>query len=254
METKCAVKIATHTSNEEELGETPNFVGVPQIIQGAITPAIQETHKQVLQILNAGIKIHTGFKTSFALPERAVKEGITNAIIHRDYHIKQDIEINIFPNRIEITNPGLFPFNITKHNIGNERAMGFRNDLMIKTLREFPEPPNLDRNEGVKAMRKEMEKNNLYPPLFITYPDLHYCVKLVLKNEECSNEWKKVRDHLAQAVYIDNAKARKITGITQIDEMSRTLADWVAKGLLKRANPDGSKKNTLYTLPSKRLI
>ncbi len=254
METKCAVKIAVYTTNEEVLGETPNFTGVPQIIQGAITQVIQETQRQVLQILNTGIEIRAGFKTSFALPERAVKEGITNAIIHRDYHIKQDIEINIFPNRIEITNPGLFPFNITKHNIGNERAMGFRNDLIIKTLRDFPEPPNLDRNESVKAMRGEMEKNNLYPPLFITYPDLHYCVKLVLKNEKCSSEWKKIRNHLAHAMHIDNAKAREITGITQTDEMSRTLANWVAKGLLKRISPDGSKKSTLYTLPSKRLI
>lgn len=254
IDTKCAVKVAVYTSNEEVLGETPNFIGVPKIIDGPLIKVIQETQKHVLQVLSTGIENDSGFRTVFKLPKRAVEEGITNAVIHRDYYTKQDIEINIFPNRVEIVNPGLFPFNITKYNIGTERAMGFRNDFIVKTLREFPEPPNFDRNEGVQAMRKEMEQNNLYLPSFLTYPDLPYCVKLVLKNEKRSDKWDKIKMYFEQEDFINNAKARELTGITQTDEMSRMLAGWAAEGLLKKVSPDGSKKHTLYALSSKKIL
>ena len=126
-----------------------------------------------------------------------MKEGIVNAVIHRDYYIKQDIEVKMFPNRLEIISPGLFPFNITKYNIGKERAASYRNDFLVKTLREFPKPPNLDMNEGVKAMRREMEEQDLYMPYFITYPDTdEFVVTLVLRNEKLPSEWKEVKKYL----------------------------------------------------------
>lgn len=109
----------------------------------------------------------TGFVNKYIIPERAIKESITNAIIHRDYFIKRDIEVKIFEDRVEIENPGLFPYNITPTNIGRVRSDGFRNDLIVKHLREFPLPPNLDQNEGVRAMRSEMKTQNLYPPIFL---------------------------------------------------------------------------------------
>ena len=255
MNTRCAVKVVIYNTNEEIFGETPNFVGVPKIIQGPASKIIQDTQEYVLQILNAGVENKAaGFRTEFKLPERAVKEGITNAVIHRDYHNKQDIEIKIFPNRVEIISPGLFPFNITKYNIGKERAMGFRNDLLVKTLREFPEPPNFDMNEGVKAMRNEMNMKNLYLPSFITYPDLQYFVKLILRNEERSDAWEKVQAHLEREGFIDNTKAREVAGITRTEEMSRMLAGWVSDGLLMKISPTGSKKHTLYMLRSAKIL
>src|SRR3989338_7078938 len=111
-----------------------------------------------------------------------IKETITNAVIHRDYYTKRDIEIRIFEDRVEIESPGLIPLNITPSNIGVERAHGYRNDLLVKHLREFPDPPNLDQNEGVKAMRQTMRTANLYPPIFWTYPRLQDAVRVIFFN------------------------------------------------------------------------
>lgn len=94
---------------------------------------------------------------------------------------------------MEILNPGLFPYNITKTNIGYVRADGERNNLLVKHLREFPKPPNFNLNEGVKAMRAEMEKQNLYPPIFFIYPLYKDSVKVVLFNEDQPTEWEKVK-------------------------------------------------------------
>jgi len=210
---------------------------------------IQKTHESVLDILRTGIEMHSGFITKYQLPERSVKEAITNAIIHRDYHIKRDIEVKIFEDRVEVMSPGLFAYNITAQNIGHVRSDGYRNDLLVKHMREFPDPPNLDQNEGVKAMRNEMASNGLFPPVYITYPMLEDSVNVVLLNEHRSDEWEKVKGYLLANRYIANVKAREITGVEQRDKMSRLLNKWVRQGLLLRIQPkDGGVKGTKYKL------
>ena len=200
--------------------------------------------------MRSGIKIPSGFTTQYQIPERAVKEAITNAVIHRDYYIKRDIEIKIFEDRVEVESPGLFPYNITRTNIGLVRAEGYRNDLLVKHLREFPSPPNLDQNEGVKAMRAEMKAQNLYPPIFWTYPHLQNAVRVILLNEKVASEWEKVSSYLEKKKYITNKEARKLTGVVHRDKMSKMLKNWVEHGLLIQIiPPSGYVKATKYRLP-----
>lgn len=196
METKCAIRFFQYTGTAETIGETPNLISTPKNINGPVIKQLKEAHEYVLTLLRSGIKIPSGFVTQYQMPERAIKEAITNAVIHRDYYIKRDIEIKIFEDKVEIESPGLFPYNITPANIGRVRAEGYRNDLLVKHLREFPSPPNLDQSEGVKAMRSEMKSQNLYPPIFWTYPNLQDAVRVVLLNEKVATEWEKVNFYL----------------------------------------------------------
>lgn len=48
-----------------------------------------------------------------AYPHLAVREGILNAIVHRDYTDNNQINLNIYADRLEIINPGTFPEGIT---------------------------------------------------------------------------------------------------------------------------------------------
>ena len=250
METKCTIRIFQYTGTIETMGETPNLIGTPKNINGPIVKQLKDAHEYVLTLLRSGIKIPSGFTTQYQIPERAVKEAITNAIIHCDYYIKRDIEVKIFEDRVEIENPGLFPYNITTANIGRVRAEGYRNDLLVKHLREFPSPPNLDQSEGVRAMRSEMSTQNLYPPIFWTYPNLQDAVRVVLLNEKVATEWEKVSFYLEQNKYITNEEARKITGIVQRDKMTQILKNWVKHGLLIQIVPPSRYvKGTKYRLP-----
>jgi ATP-dependent DNA helicase RecG len=49
--------------------------------------------------------------------KRLVRELLINAIVHKSYTISGDIFIKVYPDRLEITNPGGLPIGITKHNI-----------------------------------------------------------------------------------------------------------------------------------------
>lgn len=253
MDTKSAIRVFQYPGTIETIGETPNYLGTPKTITGPVSLQIQHAHDYVLTLLRNGLRISSGFITQYQIPERAVKEAITNAVIHRDYHLKRDIEIRIFEDRIEIESPGLFPFNITPANIGRIRADGWRNDLLVKHLREFPSPPNLDQNEGIRAMRNEMKINELYPPIFWTYPNLQDGVRVVLLNEKSANEWEKVSDYLERKKYITNEDARKITHVIQRDRMTQLLKKWVRQGLIIQiVPPSGYLRGTKYRLPATR--
>ena len=122
--------------------------------------------------------------------------------------------------------------------------------MLVKNLRDFPAPPNLDQNEGVQAMRGEMKAHNLYPPIFWSYPHLQDSVRVILLNEKIATEWEKIQSFLTHNKYIVNEQARKNTGIQQRDEMTRLLKKWVDKGLLIQIKPSqGYVKGTKYRLP-----
>jgi len=249
MDTKCTIRVLQYPGRIESFRETPNMIGTPVTIEGPLITMIAKAHEYVLTLLRTGIELRSGFVTKYQIPERAVKEAITNAVIHRDYHIKRDIEIKIFEDRVEVKNPGLFPYNITKQNIGKVRSEGYRNDLLVKHLREFPQPPNLDQNEGVKAMQSEMNSYNLYPPVYWTYPFYDDSVEVGLFNENRPGEWEKIKTYLADNKYIVNEKAREITGVVQVTKMSRLLRRWSKQGLLTKIEAkNGSKRDTRYKL------
>ena len=56
-------------------------------------------------------------KTIPAYDEKVVREVLCNAIVHRPYTTRGDIFINIYPDRMVVVNPGVFPLGITPSNI-----------------------------------------------------------------------------------------------------------------------------------------
>ena len=49
--------------------------------------------------------------------EVVIRELLTNALVHRPYTQRGDIFINLFPDRLQIVNPGLLPLGVTPNNI-----------------------------------------------------------------------------------------------------------------------------------------
>jgi len=74
---------------------------------------LENTNKYLISKLNTAIiiKDELRHKTKLELPKEALREAIINAMIHRDYFVNSNVQINISPDRVEIINPGklLFP-------------------------------------------------------------------------------------------------------------------------------------------------
>lgn len=75
-------------------------------------------------------------------PREVVRELLVNAFAHKRYTVSGDIFIEVFPDRLIITNPGGLPLGITKDNILHERHR--RNPHLIQSLHDM----NLMEGEG----------------------------------------------------------------------------------------------------------
>jgi len=89
-------------------------------------------------------------------------EIITNALIHRDYSVADDVHIRIFDNRIEVQSPGRFPAHVTVKNCLTERFA--RNGAVVRLLNRFPNPPNQDVGEGLNTAFEKMHELGLKEP------------------------------------------------------------------------------------------
>lgn len=66
---------------------------------------------------------------------RLIRELLINAIAHKSYTISGDIFIKVYPDRIEISNPGGLPLGINKDNILH--SVNRRNPHMIRILHDL---------------------------------------------------------------------------------------------------------------------
>jgi ATP-dependent DNA helicase RecG len=66
-----------------------------------------------------GIEVTDGMFRKFIpnYEEPVVRELLVNALVHRPYTMRGDVFINLYPDRLEIVNPGLFPLGVTPTNL-----------------------------------------------------------------------------------------------------------------------------------------
>ena len=245
---KNGVKISHYYGTKPTYTGEPNFVRRPFTLEGPLLHQIKESMKYFREaIKNAPPKLKGGvFSSSILIPEWAFQEAITNAVVHRNYFLQDDIQVRFFDDRIEVESPGTYPGNITIGNIRTERFS--RNPIIQRTLNRFREAPNLDIGEGVDRMFKVMKEHNLYEPLYFPASIRPNSVLLFLLNIQKTEYWDTVNKYLEEHYRITNNEARRITGITDTLKMSRLLKSWVDKGLLEKRG-GRAKKVTYYMKP-----
>jgi len=74
--------------------------------------------------------------------ENVVRELLANALVHRPYTTRGDIFMNLYPDRLEIHNPGLLPLGVTPDNILHQSVR--RNEHLSKIFFDL----NLMEREG----------------------------------------------------------------------------------------------------------
>lgn len=81
-----------------------------------------------------GIEISDGIFRKFIpnYEEEVIRELTANALVHRPYTTRGDIFINLYPDRLEIHNPGLLPIGVTPANILHKTIR--RNEHLAKVF------------------------------------------------------------------------------------------------------------------------
>ena len=133
-------------------------------IDGRLSEQIDQIQKFILRNipLNATI-VGTKRVETYEYPEEAIRELVANAVIHRDYRLTETYtQINIFSNRIEISNPGNLPPGVTIENI--KEAQFSRNEVIASLLRDMDYLEEYGR--GIDIVFTRMAEKGLLEPVF----------------------------------------------------------------------------------------
>jgi ATP-dependent DNA helicase RecG len=177
-------------------------------------------------------------------PVLAVHEIVTNAVLHRDYSIKDDIQILIFDNRVEVRSPGTLPGHVTSANILQERFA--RNGTIVRIINKFPNPPNKDIGEGLNTAFQAMRQMKLREPVV---QEVDGYVVVTLRHEKLATPQELVLEYLKNHPDICNRDARDICHIGSENKMKTVLQGMVRMGLVELV-PGRTRYTAAYRLPS----
>ena len=238
---RSGIKVYRYKTTAEE-GTRESLDGDPISIEGhaygLIIGAVETTAKII-----ESVRVNTpdGLE-SVKYPLTALHEIITNAVLHRDYSIADDIHIRIFDNRVEVASPGTLPAHITPENILNERFA--RNATMVRLINKFPNPPNKDVGEGLNTAFSAMREMKLKLP---SIEQSGGYVKVVLKHEPLATPEEIILEYLKGNAEITNRIARDLCYIGSENKMKGILQRLVKKNLIELV-PGTTRYSAAYQL------
>lgn len=117
-------------------------------------------------------------------PYIALEESLANAVYHKDYAIREPIEVRIYPNRISILSfPGpIPPLKIEDLNKGLADVRMYRNRRIGDFLKELHLTEG--RCTGIPKIRKAMKNNGSPPAIFKTDEQQSYFLSTLLIHSE----------------------------------------------------------------------
>ncbi|HVQ44064.1 MAG TPA: ATP-binding protein [Candidatus Saccharimonadia bacterium] len=135
-----------------------------QDLHGTLEEQIDTMNSFVLRNIARSATIEgTRRVETYAYPEKAIREIAANAVIHRDYSIIESyIQVRVFPDRIEISNPGTLPPRITVDNI--REAQFSRNSVIAALMKDLGYLEEYGR--GIDLVYDYMRQVNLSRPIF----------------------------------------------------------------------------------------
>ncbi|HTB94344.1 MAG TPA: ATP-binding protein [Candidatus Sulfotelmatobacter sp.] len=225
---RCGIKVYRYKT-QEETGFRDVLSFIPITVEGClydqIKKAVEITVGEIEKIKRMGAKELESIK----YPPETLHEIITNAVIHRDYSIADDIHVRIFDNRLEIQSPGRLPAHVTTKNILDERFA--RNGAIVRLLNKFPDPPNRDVGEGLNTAFDKMRELGLRDPII---EERDSDVLVTILHEPLASPQERVLAYLEENPTIRNKKAREITFIKDADHMKRILLRMAENNLIER--------------------
>lgn len=170
---KLVVDVTAHPGIDKSDPDGPRFVD-RVICEGPLREVIDDGTAAVARNLRTlsfveGTQRHDVLE----IPREVLREAIANAVIHREYgslFIGQSVSVDVFSDRVEITNPGGLWGGKTLDNIADGQSR-CRNSTLMKLmssmqLRDGSGAPAEGQGGGIRLMIREMRTRALDEPRF----------------------------------------------------------------------------------------
>lgn len=211
-----------------------------------ITGAIPEMLNTAVEFVRRNSRMRTiinengGRTDKPEYPIKVIREAILNALVHRDYSIYSEntpIRIEMYRNRIEITNPGSLYGRMTLDSLGHVRPET-RNAALANILELLHITEN--RYSGIPTMRRELELSGLSEPEFSI---LHGEFKVIIYNDYEMTENSELSIVNFCKIPRTREELTQFTGKSRNYTMTKIIQPLLDQGLLKLTMPDKPKSS-----------
>ncbi len=184
-------------------------------------------------------------------PELAIRELVANALIHQNFHIRgTGPVIELFENRLEVTNPGLPLVQVERFLNSPPKS---RNEALASFMRRIGVCE--ERGSGVDKVVSQTEFYQLPAPLFESTEEHTLAVLFAHKPLNDMDKVERVRAcflhaclRYAQRDFMTNSSLRERFGIEDRNsaKASRLISEAVEEGLIAPHDADAGKKYMKY--------
>jgi len=234
-------------------GREPVEILSHQLIQKDLFTSIEESIRLVKENITKKIILsgEAKRKEEYEYPLEVIREAIVNAITHRDYFSKDSVQIYVFDDRIEITNPGSLPQGLTKELFGTISVQ--RNPITYRFLRDLGYVEGL--GTGIPRMKNHLRNAGLRDPEFIITESFFRITlynkkgsKKPIKGEEDLNErQKKALSYLKRNKTIKSQTYKEINKISHATAVNE-INEMIEFGFIKKV---GAYRGAYYMIKPK---
>jgi ATP-dependent DNA helicase RecG len=229
---------------------------IKEELNGSLIQQLQQAENFLQANLQSVVRL-VGFahQETLEYPFEAVRELMVNAIAHRDYNVQGDnIHLNIFTDRLEVTSPGNLPGPINLTNIYEARFS--RNPVIVQVLSDLGYVERL--GYGLDRVATMMRENSLSPPKL---EEVARTFRVTLFNspaqdaaardtsqyrlEDINPRQISALNYLGTRRRITNREYQQLCPEMHPETLRRDLADLVSRGILIKI---GEKRATYYIL------
>lgn len=142
-------------------------------LSGPIPYLVGDVVNKVVANMRIGGVVKDAFRSDLPdYPPVAVREAVTNALMHRDYSPQArgaGVQVNMYADRLEIINPGGLFGPVTIESLMNGTAIpGSRNQVLSRLLESVPYPEGgyvaENRGSGYQEIERQLDQSLLPPP------------------------------------------------------------------------------------------
>ena len=217
------IDIAKFGKNIDEILDRNLFVNISIISQFQKTLEVFNRYYKYEQILGSE-RIEKEL-----IPEKAFRETIANALIHRTWDVNSNIRISMYENKIEVSSPGGLPSGISEKEYLNGQISQLRNPILaniffrLKYIEMF--------GTGIRRINESYKDYAIKPAFEIFENSIKITLPIITTKLFLTTDEKIVMDILEKGAILSSGEILQITEFKK-DKLNRLLKKLIQKNYI----------------------